>query len=97
VSKEIWLAATDTTDVIYYHYDVRGNLAKTQSFLGDYISTGKYSPDGNLLESDLYFSGIPAYTAIYTYNKHLKNPYKAVPGIDHLLPYYIPMDLFYGK
>lgn len=97
VTKEIWYLGTDTTDIIYYHYDTQGNLVKTQSFLNDYIATGKYSPHGDLLESDLYFSGVPTYTAIYTYTKYFRNPYTAVPGIDHLFPYYTPMDLFYGK
>lgn len=97
VAKEIWYLGTDTTDIIYYHYNVQGNLVKTQSFLNDYIATGKYTPDGNLSETDLYFSGVPVYTAVYKYNKHFKNPYLAVPGVDHLYPYYTPMDLFYGK
>ena len=98
VSKEIgYGTSTDTSDIEYYHYDSRGNLVKVQSFLNDYIATGKYDPDGDLLQTDLFFSGVPVYTAIYTYNKHLKNPYLAVPGIDHLFPYYTPMDLFYGK
>ena len=99
VAREVSYFGTtaDTSDVEYYHYDAHGNLVKVQSFLNDYIATGKYNSDGNLLESDLYFSGIPAYTAIYTYDKHFKNPYLAVPGIDHLFPYYTPMDLFYGK
>ena len=97
VTKEIWHLGTDTTDIIYYHYNAQGNLVKTQSFLNDYIAAGKYTPDGSLLESNLYFSGVPVYTALYTYNKHFKNPYQAVPGIDHLFPYYTPMDLFYGK
>ena len=90
-------ASTDTSDIAYYTYNARGNLVKVQSFINDYIATGKYNPEGNLLESDLFFSGVPVYSAIYTYNKHLKNPYLAVPGIDHLFPYYTPMDLFYGK
>lgn len=99
VAREVLYNGTgkDTTDVEYYNYDLQGNLVKVQSFLNDYIATGKYDSDGNLLESDLYFSGIPAYTALYTYDKQYKNPYLAVPGIDHLFPYYTPMDLFYGK
>lgn len=99
VAKEIWHVgtSTDTSDIIYYHYNAQGNLVKTQSFINDYIATGKYTPEGNLSETDLYFSGVPVYSAIYTYTKHFKNPYLAVPGIDHLFPYYTPMDLFYGK
>lgn len=99
VIKQVWFygTTTDTNDIIFYHYDVKGNLIKAQSFMGDYYATGKYSPDGSLTESKLFFSGVPVYAAIYTYDKPFKNPYLAVPGVDNLYPYYTPMDLFYGK
>src|SRR5258705_4380444 len=90
-------ATNNLMDEIFYYYDVRGNLVKVQSVLSNWVAYFAYSAEGSLTRSDLLFGGFPVYTAIYQYNKPVKNPYLAVPGIDHLYPYYTPADLFYGK
>lgn len=97
--KAVYYDATGTvkTDVAYYKYNAQGKLAEVQSFMNDYLATAKYSPQGNLLESHLFFSGIPFYSLIYSYNQQYKNPYLQVPGIDNAFPYYTPADFFSSK
>jgi hypothetical protein len=84
-------------DINYYYYNAQGKLVKVQSFMNDWVALTKYTPEGNILSSELFFGGIPFYSAFYQYNKHYKNPYLAVPGIDHSFPYYTPADFFYSK
>jgi len=99
VAKEVVYDGTGTyiLDVAYYTYNLDGKIVKVQSFMNDWLTTTTYTPEGNLSESDLFFSGFPVYSAIWTYSKGYKNPYLAVPGIDHAFPFYTPADFFSSK
>jgi hypothetical protein len=96
VVKEIvyFGTGTDIFDEIYHTYNGKGKLVKVQSFVNDYVALTKYSHEGSVLSNELFFGGTPVYSAFYTYNKHYKNPYQAIQGIDHAFPYYAPAYLF---
>jgi len=89
--------STDVMDESYFSYNSQGQIVKVQSFLSDYIATAKYTTEGNLLASELFFSGFQVYGAYWKYKQHYKNPFLAVPGIDHGFAFYTPADLFSSK
>src|SRR5688572_26754675 len=57
VVKEILYhgTSTDIMDEVFYTYNPQGNLVKVQSFISDYVATAKYTPEGNLAASELFF------------------------------------------
>jgi hypothetical protein len=99
VTKEIGYnsTGTDTTEVVYYYYNAQRKIVKIQSIINDWIATAAYTPEGNLSASELFFSGVPVYSAFFTYDKHFKNPYLAVPGIDHAFYAYTSAELFSSR
>ena len=99
VKKRIYYfgSGTDIMDEVFYTYNAQGYLVKVQSYINDYVALTNYTPTGNLLTSELFFSGDLVYSAFYKYDKPYKNPYRAVPGIDHAFPTYQPAELFYSK
>ena len=85
------------TDEVFYSYNTDGKLIEAQSFMNDYIAVTKYTPEGNVLSNELLFGGSPVYTALYSYRKEYKNPYKTVSGIELAFPYYTPASYFGSK
>ena len=90
--KETWYV-TNTNDIwdeIWFTYNAQGKMVRNESFLNGWYGIYKYSPQGNVLSAELFFGDSPFFTSINTYDRPVKNPYLAVPGIDHFFPYYLP-------
>ena len=92
IVKETWYYAgtNDIYDETWYTYDRKGQIVRDESFLNDWYSTTKYSPEGNVLSGDLFFGGSPYFSYYYSYTRPVKNPNKATPGIPYFFPYYTP-------
>ncbi len=87
VVKETWYDGdTQTkTDEVFYTFNRDGKVTKGQSFLDDYTSIYKYTPDGSSVsEWDFYMGGILNYTQQFTYlPPHHRDPDLARPGLDY--------------
>ena len=89
VVKEIWYDGNSSTisDEVYYTFNAKGEIVKSQSFIQDYYTVYEYTPDGNVSRWILYLGGAPLYKFEYTYGFHHKNPNRASNGIDNGFPY----------
>jgi hypothetical protein len=87
VVKETWYDGDTQTkvDEIFYTFNRHGKVTKGQSFLDDYTSIYKYTPDGgSVSEWDFYLGGILNYSQQFTYlPPHHKEPDLARPGLDY--------------
>lgn len=87
VVKETWYDGDTQTkvDEVFYTFNRDGMVTKGQSFLDDYTSIYKYTPDGgSVSEWDFYMSGILNYVQQFTYlPPHHKQPDLARPGLDY--------------
>lgn len=87
VVKETWYdGATQTkTDEVFYTFNRNGKVSKSQSFIQDYMSFYKYTPDGDdVSEWDFFVGGFLSYTQQYTFlAPHHKAPDSATPGLQY--------------
>ena len=88
---------TDVWDEDFFSYNAQGKIIKVQSFMDDWVALTTYTPEGNISSSQYSFGSTPVYSAFFKYNRHFKNPYLAVPGIDNAFPFYAPAELFSSK
>ncbi len=89
VVHEIWYNGDtqEKGDEVFYTFDSKGEIIKMQSFIQDYVTNYKYTPEGNVYEWDFNYGGQPFYTVQYTFLNHDKNPDLARPGINYDFPY----------
>lgn len=88
VVKEIWYNGntTDVYDEVFYTYNEKEQIVRSESFINDYYTIFKYTPPGNIAEWHFYLGGNPFYSSYITYGKPFKNPLLAVPGIEYSFP-----------
>jgi hypothetical protein len=92
VIKEIWYNGntTEIGDEVFYTYNAKGQMVRMESFLNDYYTIMSYTPQGNNSSWDFFVGGYPYYSGVLKYIQPYKNPYLAVPGIEHGFPYVNP-------
>ncbi len=92
VNKEIWYNGntSEIYDEVLYTYNSKGEMVRMESFIGDYYTIMSYTAEGNNSSWDFFIGGSPYYSVVSIYTKPYKNPYLAVPGIEHGFPFINP-------
>jgi hypothetical protein len=85
-----WVNSNDIYEEVWYTYNTLGQMVRNESFVNNWYAINKYSPEGNVLSTVLYFDGSPIWASIMTYTRQVKSPYRSVPGIDVFYAYYTP-------
>lgn len=92
VIKEIWYNGntSEIGDEVFYTYNSKGQMVKMESPVLDYYTVMNYTPEGNNSSWKFFIGGVLYFSGELRFIQQYKNPYLAVPGIEHGFPYVNP-------